>query len=158
MGKVSKTAIKEIIEEKIGNARRDAIEAGKARRAAERADAAGNPEDDADEAAAAETRAEAAADDNWEERLDAGIDELNGPYFVAAMGGSVRVASVVADAGLENRERLVFSRADDIRLLFAHRHYKVGVSQKGYDIWKGLGEAWLEPLPAPHLSPDRPDP
>ena len=41
------------------------------------------------------------------------------------------------------RERLVFSREADIRLLYAHRHYLVGYTASGKEIWKGLGEAWL---------------
>ena len=41
------------------------------------------------------------------------------------MGGSVRIASMVHDDGL-GRDRLVFLREADMRLLYAHRHYKVG--------------------------------
>ena len=41
------------------------------------------------------------------------------------------------------RERLVFSRAADIQLLYAHRHYIVGFTDREKEIWKGLGEAWL---------------
>ncbi len=62
-----------------------------------------------------------------------------------------RVASLVHDEAL-GRERLVFSREQDIKLLYAHRHYVVGIQPKGCEIWKGLGEAWLERPAAPDLS------
>ena len=49
---------------------------------------------------------------------------------------------MVQDAALD-RERLVFSRAADIQLLYGHRHYLVGYTDREKEIWKGLGEAWL---------------
>ena len=30
-----------------------------------------------------------------------------------------------------------------MRLLYAHRHYMTGVTQRGFEIFKGLGDAWL---------------
>ena len=45
--------------------------------------------------------------------------------------------------GALGRERLVFFREQDIRLLYANRHYVVAMSLKDNPIWKGLGEAWL---------------
>ena len=83
-----------------------------------------------------------APDDDWEERLASAIAELNDRYFVAAMGGSVRIGSLAYDDGLA-RERLVFLRESDLKLRYSHRHYKVGVDQRGYDIVKGLGDAWI---------------
>ena len=78
----------------------------------------------------------------WEPRLAEAIAELNGRYFVAAVGGKTLICSLVEDAAT-GRERLVFSREQDIKLQFAHRHYKVGETKNGSDIVKGLGEAWL---------------
>jgi hypothetical protein len=79
----------------------------------------------------------------WEARLAEAIDEMNGRYFVARMGGRGVIGSLVYDDVLK-RERLVFSRKEDIKLLYSSRHYQVGFSQKGYAIWKDLGTAWLE--------------
>ncbi|MGD9508350.1 MAG: DUF5906 domain-containing protein [Geminicoccaceae bacterium] len=88
------------------------------------------------------TEASPVPDEDWEQPLLAAIAEMNTTYFVAAMGGTTRIASIVRDDTL-NRDRLVFSRDTDVRLLFAHRHFKVGETQRGYDIVKGQGDAWL---------------
>jgi hypothetical protein len=48
----------------------------------------------------------------------------------------------VRDEGL-GRERLVFSRAEDIKLLFANQHYVTSVAKNGNETRKGLGEIWL---------------
>jgi hypothetical protein len=53
------------------------------------------------------------------------------------------IASLTYDDDLK-RERLVFSREQDIRLLYKHRHYLVGFTKKGNEVWKDLGTAWLE--------------
>jgi 5S rRNA maturation endonuclease (ribonuclease M5) len=79
----------------------------------------------------------------WKLRLDDGIDELNERYFVVMLSGKGVIASVERD-GLFDRERMVFSRPQDVRLLYANRHYQVRASQKGGEIWKGLGDAWVE--------------
>ena len=68
---------------------------------------------------------------------------MNASYFVTAVGGSSVIASVVYDEVMK-RERLLFSKREDIRLLFNHRHYLVGFTQKGGEIWKDLGTAWIE--------------
>ena len=81
--------------------------------------------------------------DDWEAKLAAAIEEMNARYFVAGLGGRGVIASLVHDDAME-RERLVFSREQDIRLLYKHRHYVVAISQKGNEIWKDLGAAWLE--------------
>ncbi len=79
----------------------------------------------------------------WKLRLEDAIDELNAGYFVVMLSGKGVIASVERD-GLFDRERLVFSRPQDVKLLYANRHYQVGVTGKGAAIWKGLGEAWVE--------------
>ena len=147
LGKVSRTAVKATIEDNVGKARKDAIEAAKARRATEQAEAAAH--DDSDANADAEVGGEAAADagdeanvEDWEAKLAAGIAELNQIYFVAGLGA--RFASRAWCRMLHShRERLVFSRAADIKLLYAHRHYLVGFTDREKEIWKSLGEAWL---------------
>ncbi|HEX6015403.1 MAG TPA: primase-helicase family protein, partial [Geminicoccaceae bacterium] len=52
------------------------------------------------------------------------------------------IASLRYDAAL-GRERLVFSRREDVKLLYEHRHHLVGHTSKGNEIWKDLGSAWL---------------
>src|SRR3954453_18293889 len=75
--------------------------------------------------------------------LDLAVAELNQTYFVAPVGGSsTRIARLVRDEGL-GRERLGFSRAEDIKLLFANQHYVVSVAKNGNEAQKGLGEALL---------------
>lgn len=85
---------------------------------------------------------EAAPVDDWQALLAEQIAWMNERYFVAAIGGKTLICSLVEDAAT-GKPRLVFSRETDIKLMFAHRHYKVGESQKGRDIVKGLGDAWL---------------
>jgi hypothetical protein len=82
-------------------------------------------------------------DDSWKEKLAAAIEEMNRRFFVAEMSGKGVIASLTQDEAL-NRERLVFSREQDIKLLFKHRHFQAGYTQKGLEIWKSLGEAWIE--------------
>ena len=127
LGKVSRRAVNATIDEEAGKASKAAIDAARERHRNAQTEA---PEDqgDAQEAGAAESATEG-GDEDWEERLAAAIAELNRTYFVAAMGGSVRVASMVHDEALD-RDRLVFSREADIRLQYAHRHYVVAVSKK----------------------------
>ena len=141
LGKVSRKAVNATIAEEAGKASKAAIDAARERHRNAHTDA---PEDqgDAQEAGAAKSATEG-GDEGWEERLATAIVEMNRTYFVAAMGGSARVASTVLDETMD-RDRLVFSREADIKLLFAHRHYVVAVSKKtGNEIWRGLGEAWL---------------
>jgi Family of unknown function (DUF5906) len=79
---------------------------------------------------------------DWKADLEAGVAELNRDYFVAAMGGSVRVASMDHDGGLD-RKRLVFMREQEFRLLYAHRRLKFGETKRGDDRVGGLVEIWL---------------
>jgi Family of unknown function (DUF5906) len=81
--------------------------------------------------------------DGWEEKLRAGIDELNARYFVSTISGKAVIASVERDEAL-NRDRLVVSRAGDVSLLYRHRHYLTAITDQNREIWKGLGDAWLE--------------
>ena len=80
--------------------------------------------------------------DDWEKPLLEAVEELNAKHFVVTVNGQTVIATLVHDDAL-NRERLVFSNERDIKLRYAHRHYLVGFSAKGSEIWKGLGEAWL---------------
>ena len=83
----------------------------------------------------------------WKDQLAEAVAELNQTYFVAPVGGgSTRIARLVRDDGLD-RERLVFSRAEDIKLLFANQHHVVSIAKNGSETRKGLGEAWLSPGP-----------
>lgn len=72
-----------------------------------------------------------------------GVAEMNGRYFVAQTGGRGVIASFTRDDQL-GRERLVFSREQDVRLLYRNRHVVVGLTRKGTEIRKDLGAAWLE--------------
>lgn len=75
--------------------------------------------------------------------LLAAVEELNKSYFVADMAGRGVIASIAMDSALE-RERLVLSKREDIRLLYNHRHVLTGWSSKGFEIWKDVGSAWIE--------------
>ena len=114
------------------------------------------PEPEPD-AAQAEPEPAAEPEDDWQQRLAEAIAELNERYFVAAMGGSVRIASLAYDDAL-GRERLVFMREADMRLLYSHRHYKVGETQRRQEIVKGLGDAWLNHCQRRTYRADRVDP
>jgi Family of unknown function (DUF5906) len=80
---------------------------------------------------------------SWEQPLLQAVAELNARHFVAPLGGQVVIATVDHDDALK-RELLVFSHERDIKLRYRHRHYLVGFTQKGAEIWKPLGDAWLE--------------
>lgn len=82
-------------------------------------------------------------DPNWEKKLHAAVREMNTKYFVVSVAGKGLIVSLEKDDHLL-RERLVFSRRADISLLYGHRHFKTGKSKRNLDIWKGLGDAWLE--------------
>jgi phage/plasmid primase-like uncharacterized protein len=82
-------------------------------------------------------------DDDWEMPLLTAVEELNAKHFVTTTGGQTVVATLTQDDALK-RELLVFSHERDIKLRYRHRHYLVGFTQRGLEIWKGLGEAWLE--------------
>ncbi|HEX2527440.1 MAG TPA: primase-helicase family protein [Geminicoccus sp.] len=88
-------------------------------------------------------RAAGMPDEAWKTIRDEAIDELNERYFVASLGGRSVIASVIHDDALD-RDRLVYSRPADIKLQYNHRHIKVGVNVKGYDIIRDLGTAWIE--------------
>jgi hypothetical protein len=81
--------------------------------------------------------------DDWKATLAAAIEEMNARYFVTALSGKGVIAALAFDDGLR-RERLVFSREQDIRLLYRRRHYQTGVTKQGNAIWKDLGTAWIE--------------
>ena len=82
------------------------------------------------------------SDPNWKRVWAEVMAELNARFFVASLGGTVRIASLVRDDAL-GRDRLVFFSEPDIRLKYAHRHYKVGVSPNGRDISWEPAKAWL---------------
>ena len=82
-------------------------------------------------------------DGDWEMPLLTAVEELNAKHFVTTTGGQTVVATLTQDDALK-RELLVFSNERDIKLRYRHRHYLVGFTQRGLEIWKGLGEAWLE--------------
>ncbi|HEX2525293.1 MAG TPA: primase-helicase family protein [Geminicoccus sp.] len=135
---VSRRAVKATIEQAGVKARQEALQDAKAR-----------PPDEQPDAPSGETGPHVEAADaaqpvgDWRERLDRMVETMNATYFVAAMGGTTRIASVEYDEVLK-RERLVFSRQADIKLLFNHRHYMTGYTQKGAQIWKDQGTAWVE--------------
>ena len=79
---------------------------------------------------------------DWEQPLLEAVEELNAKHFVVTLGGQTVMASIVKDEAL-NRECLVLSQERDIKLRYRHRHYIVGFTQNGSEIWKSLGEAWL---------------
>jgi phage/plasmid primase-like uncharacterized protein len=88
------------------------------------------------------TPSETPRPDDWEKPLLEAVEELNAKHFVVTVGGQTLIASVVEDDAL-SRESLVFSQERDIKLRYQHRHYLVGFTPKGSEIWKSLGEAWL---------------
>jgi hypothetical protein len=59
------------------------------------------------------------------------------------LNGRSVIVSMRHDATLE-RQRLVFSTPPDVKLLYNHRHYAVGRSARGKEIWRDLGSAWIE--------------
>ena len=73
----------------------------------------------------------------------AAVRDLNRTMFVVATGGGTSIASTVHD-GEMSRERLVFSKAGDVKLMYANRRYLFGWSQSGREIWKDLGTGWIE--------------
>ena len=82
------------------------------------------------------------ADDDWEMPLLVAVEELNTKHFVVTVGGQTVIGTLTKDEAL-GRELLVFSQERDIKLRYGHRHYLVGFTARGLEIWKGLGEAWL---------------
>jgi hypothetical protein len=83
------------------------------------------------------------ANEEWKNLLLEAVEELNGKHFVSSLSGQAVIASTERDDEL-GREHLVFSKPADIRLLYQSRHFVVGISQKGNEIWKDLGSAWIE--------------
>jgi hypothetical protein len=73
----------------------------------------------------------------------AAVAEVNRKFFVVQMGGSVVVGTYQRDADLE-RETLYFVKTSDLILKYKSRKYLVGFTQRGLEIWKDLGTAWLE--------------
>ena len=136
LGEVSRRSVNETIREEVGKASKAAIDAARerhrrepCRRAGRRGRRPGRQSAEADDQAAGGA-------ENWKQRLASLIAELNARYFVAAMGGSVRIASLAHDDGL-GRDGWFSLREADIRLRYSHRHYKVGETQSGLDIVKG---------------------
>jgi hypothetical protein len=80
---------------------------------------------------------------DWEKPLLEAVAELNRKHFVVWTGGQGIVATLTKDESL-NRELLVFSQRRDIILFYENRHYLVGHTKKGEEVWKSLGEAWLK--------------
>jgi phage/plasmid primase-like uncharacterized protein len=105
----------------------------------EKADEPEPAPDPAPQPAAAPT---AQPNDDWEMPLLTAVEELNAKHFVTTTGGQTVVATLTQDTALK-RELLVFSQERDIKLRYRHRHYLVGFTAKGFEIWKSLGEAWL---------------
>lgn len=100
--------------------------------------------DAAVKAVKAQTNGHAADDDTeWEVKLASAIEEMNRRYFVAMIGGKGVIARLVYD-DFHKRDRLVFSSPKDIKLLYNHRHYKVGLTSRGKDLFRDLGTAWVE--------------
>jgi hypothetical protein len=74
----------------------------------------------------------------------AAVAELNERYFVVDLGGAVTIATFHRDQE-RGRDRLVLLKRGDFTLKFGARHYLVGWNkQTEKEIWKPLGEAWLE--------------
>ena len=92
---------------------------------------------------AGEEAAEQPRGDDWKKKLGTAIAEMNDRYFVSTLGGRTVIASLVYDDALQ-RERLVLSRKEDVRLLYNNQHYMTGYTKKGAEIWKDLGTAWIE--------------
>jgi hypothetical protein len=59
------------------------------------------------------------------------------------MAGRSLIGSRIYDNALD-RERLVFSKKEDIKLRYNNRHCIVGHTLKGNPVWKDLGTAWIE--------------
>ena len=89
------------------------------------------------------TAATAQSAEDWEMPLLVAVEELNGKHFVVTVGGQTVIATLTRDDALR-RELLVFSQERDIKLRYRHRHYLVGFTARGVEIWKSLGEAWIE--------------
>jgi hypothetical protein len=143
LAKVSRRAVKATITEAVHKARKTAIEASMGRREREREEEAEADEGPGPREDSAPDAEQADEEDDWEVRLAKAVAELNKVYFVARLGGSVRVVCLVYDETLK-RERVVLMRDSDLRLHFSHRQYKVGETAKGEDKIRGLGEAWLK--------------
>ena len=142
LGQVTKTTVKETIVEEAEKARADAAEAAR-ERLASAPKPESEPERDASDAkpeGGPEPEGEPKPD--WADVLEAKVAALNKVYFVAAWGGSVRIVRAVRDEAL-GRDRLVFLGERDMCLRYSHIHLKVGETQRGYDIIKGLGDAWI---------------
>jgi hypothetical protein len=100
------------------------------------------PKPEADEGAEGQAASEQPGDD-WEAKLASAIEELNERHFTLWMAGRALIGSRIYDTALD-RERLVFSKKEDIKLRYNHRHYVVGHTLKGNPVWKDLGTAWIE--------------
>ena len=140
LGKVSRRAVSATVAEEIGKARREAADAARERRAGTEPEA--GTSQPAEDTSSEPNDEPPQTDPNWKRVWAEVMAELNARFFVASMGGSVRIASLVRDDAL-GRDRLVFLREADLRLKYAHRHYKVGVAPNGRDIVLEAGEGWL---------------
>jgi hypothetical protein len=74
--------------------------------------------------------------------IDAAVDKLNERYFVAFLGGSGVIASLMRDEML-GRERLVFSKPADFRLLYSNQQIQVGETKDGDPIHANVADVWL---------------
>jgi hypothetical protein len=80
---------------------------------------------------------------DWRSKLQVAIDEMNDRHFVVPLGGQTVIATLETDDALQ-RDRLVYSREQDIRLLYKHRSVVVGLRDNETEIRKDLGTAWIE--------------
>jgi hypothetical protein len=70
------------------------------------------------------------------------VAEVNERFFVVQMGGSVVIGSFARDDTL-GREILYFVKPSDFKLKYLSRQYLVGYTQRGIELWRPLGDAWL---------------
>jgi hypothetical protein len=116
--------------------------------------AAGGKSDDDMPAGGAGAKAQGAAADEgagWKAKLNAKIAAMNERYFVTLLGGKVVIASRTRDEQLK-RERLVYSSAADLRLLYGNVYVQTGVTKNGTQqdgsektapVYAPLGRHWL---------------
>ena len=84
---------------------------------------------------------DASTNEDWRRRLQAAVDGMNKRHFVALLDGRGVIGSIVRDDA-HDRDRLVFSRENDIRLAYRNRKYQVAAGK--VPILKDLGAIWIE--------------
>jgi hypothetical protein len=89
------------------------------------------------------TEAARGEEDSWEAKLATEIEKLNERYFVASLGGSGVIAKLMRDEQLD-RERLVFSKPNDFRLIHGNNYLQVGTSKKGEPVCESIANIWLK--------------